>query len=296
MKILILSRGNSYPQRQIKKEAEKLGHEVEIANYKKVNITYENSEDLAKAFRITTETGKDLNEFDYIVPRGPLNYRHIIQMIAKYADIHEIPMLNKYSILNYPIFDKSIQYALLSIAGIPIIPAMVDHEENNFEEISAQYGKPFVYKYTKGATGIHVYKIESQEEMDELPVREKRLKDRWYLAQKFWPAGSDYRVAVIGGKVVGAMKRTAVAKDEFRANFSLGGSVEAAEVTPEMEEIAIKCARATKCDYLGVDIMFWEEKPYVLEVNRYFHFDGFDKSHEDIQIAQILLNYIESSK
>jgi RimK family alpha-L-glutamate ligase len=290
MKILILSRGSSYPQKEIIRAGIAAGHQVDVASYKRLRISF--SKEIP--FEIQTEDGKSFSEYDYIIPRGPLFYNHILQMVSMYAERKGIKMLNFESFNRYPIFDKSVQYALLGRDSLPIIPTSVDTVESNFEELSAKHGNPFVYKYTRGSVGMHVHKIDSQAKLDALPQREERLKQRYYIAQNFWPSGTDYRVIVIGEEVIGAMKRTA-GEGEFRANYSLGGSVEAAEVTEDLRVLALSAAKSCGCDYAGIDIMYWKEKPYVIEVNRVCHFDGFDKAHNS-SVAQKLIKYVESNE
>jgi RimK family alpha-L-glutamate ligase len=295
MKILLLNRGTSYPSHEIIRASEEHGHQIEVSKYDDIKIIYNDLASGKEQVEIFTENGTPLSNFDYVIPRGPLNFRHILQIISLYCKNHQMGMLNWESCYNFPIFDKSVQYALLGSNKLPIISTLIDGRGGDFGKISAILGSPFVYKYTKGAEGKHVYKIESQADLDALPHRDKRLAERFYIAQKFQPARTDYRVIVVGDEVIGAMKRSAAVEGEFRANFSLGGAVEAAEVTEELKAIALNAAKATKCNYLGVDIMYWEEKPYILEVNRYCHFDGFDKAN-NTHVAEFIINFAEKTQ
>jgi ribosomal protein S6--L-glutamate ligase len=99
-----------------------------------------------------------------------------------------------------------------------------------------------------------------------------------FLWQKFLPTRWDIRVIVIDGKVIGAMKRSAVGK-EFRSNYSLGGAVERWELSESDRNLAEKVAKVAGLDYCGVDIMKDEKgQSYVLEVNRQCQFQGFERS------------------
>ncbi|MFA6603168.1 MAG: hypothetical protein WCT01_05215, partial [Candidatus Shapirobacteria bacterium] len=80
--------------------------------------------------------------------------------------------------------------------------------------------------------------------------------------------------------------------EEFRSNYSLGGSVERWELTREDEALAIKAAGAAKLDYVGVDIMKDDGgKSYILEVNRQCQFAGFEKA-TGINVAGAVVEYI----
>lgn len=295
MKVILLNRGTSYPSEQIMKRGTELGHTMEHCFYPDVQIAFKNpyENEKSKQFTITTKDGKDFRDFDAIIPRGPLYYRHIAQMIAMYSDMYGIKMLNQQSLLLYPIFDKTVQYALLAREGLPVVDSMIDDLESNYDRLSSIFGPEFVYKFTKGSEGKAVYKIKSQQDLDNLKLRDERLVQRYYMAQKFQPALVDYRIIVLGDKIVGTMKRSTNKEGEFRTNFSLGGSVEKADISEEVKQIALKATKTCACDYAGVDILFWEDKPYILEVNRYCHFKGFDQAN-NTSVADQVLEYLKN--
>ncbi|SAL01813.1 ATP-grasp domain-containing protein [Caballeronia ptereochthonis] len=78
--------------------------------------------------------------------------------------------------------------------------------------------------------------------------------------------GFDWRVLVIGGQAVAAMKR--VGGEGWIHNFARGARCEPAELTPALAEIAVRATQALGLDYAGVDLIPSEgERPVVLEVN-----------------------------
>jgi RimK family alpha-L-glutamate ligase len=100
-----------------------------------------------------------------------------------------------------------------------------------------------------------------------------------YLWQKCVPNTWDIRVIVLGGKTLGAMKRSAAKKGEFRSNFSLGGAVETWDISDDDKALAEKVAKSCGLDYCGVDIIKdTDGKSYILEVNRQCQFQGFEQS------------------
>lgn len=77
----------------------------------------------------------------------------------------------------------------------------------------------------------------------------------------------DLRLIIVGGQVVGAMKRISAKKDEIRANLSLGGTGEPYTPTDYECEIAKKAAKSVGLSVAGVDIIPSGRSRLVIEVN-----------------------------
>ncbi len=87
------------------------------------------------------------------------------------------------------------------------------------------------------------------------------------LVQSLVPmVGTDLRVLVAGGRIVGAECRVA-APGEWRTNISLGGSRHPAIVTPRARAVALAAARAVGGDFVGVDLVPHDHGYLVIEVN-----------------------------
>lgn len=164
-------------------------------------------------------------------------------------------------------------------------------EDPAFLERVETLGYPIVVKKCFGAFGKDVYLAKNGEELRAL--RDKLIRDP-HLYQKFIPCGaSDLRVITIGGKTVAAMKRTATAAGEFRANAELGGKGERVEITPEIREIAERASRALGLEYAGVDLLRDEKGYLVTEVNSNAHFKLMEET-TGIPIASLYAEYIAS--
>ena len=114
-----------------------------------------------------------------------------------------------------------------------------------------------VYKPVYGFDGNGIYPFKSMSELKE---------DSPYYIQEYVKNNCDYRVFVVGGVAVGAIRRTS---DSFAHNIHQGGFGEALEVIPEeICDIASRAAKAIGIDYCGVDLLPLEDGGYtVLEVN-----------------------------
>lgn len=79
--------------------------------------------------------------------------------------------------------------------------------------------------------------------------------------------GRDIRVYIVGDAILTAMERRAnVESDEFRANFSLGGSAKEHVLTEDELKLAAKVANYIKADFVGIDIIYNNGKPVVNEI------------------------------
>jgi RimK family alpha-L-glutamate ligase len=103
--------------------------------------------------------------------------------------------------------------------------------------------------------------------------------------------GEDIRVLVIGGKVIGAMKRIGP-KGDFRANISNGGTGEKFNITPEIDFIARETARILNLHIAGIDLLFDNDKFVVCEANSAPGFKGFEK-YCGVDIAKVIVEYID---
>ena len=95
-----------------------------------------------------------------------------------------------------------------------------------------------------------------------------------FLFQQYIDAfrGSDLRLQVVGGKVIGAMKRSA-REGEFRANLTLGGSMEKWIPDQKQIDLALAACACLDLDFAGVDLLIdGDGQPLVCEVNSNAHF------------------------
>ncbi|HEX9007811.1 MAG TPA: hypothetical protein VF837_00960, partial [Patescibacteria group bacterium] len=146
-------------------------------------------------------------------------------------------------------------------------------------------------KHERGYQGKSVRKFDNQAQLEKWLNKINEINVGMFLWQKCLPTRWDLRVIVLGGKALGAMKRSAVG-DEFRSNFSLGGAVEAWVLSNEDKLLAEKVAKVCGLDYCGVDIMKDEkDNSYILEVNRQCQYQGFEKS-TGINVAQKVMGML----
>lgn len=177
--------------------------------------------------------------------------------------------------------DKMLTLVALSGTGLRF-PATVSsplmYKENDdpdfLSRVEKELGYPVVVKKVYGSMGSGVYLAKDRKELAALF---QKLRMYPHLYQKFiGKGGEDYRVIVIGGKAVAAMKRKN--EGDFRSNIERGGNGEAAELTKELQFVAERAATALGLDYAGVDILSDGQELYLCEVNSNAFFRGIERA------------------
>jgi RimK family alpha-L-glutamate ligase len=130
---------------------------------------------------------------------------------------------------------------------------------------------PVVVKPRFGSRGEHVFRCDDPESLGSLLGRLR--KSGWFrrqgaLVQELVPpTGSDLRILVAGGRVVGAVRRVAP-PGEWRTNVSLGAVRRRVQPQPAECELAVAAAAAAGADLAGVDLIPTPDGRFeVLEVN-----------------------------
>jgi RimK family alpha-L-glutamate ligase len=154
-------------------------------------------------------------------------------------------------------------------------------------------GWPCVVKVISGSYGEGIYLCENKTSFRKMMEFIGNLDTpKTLLVQEYVDTkpGEDLRVFVVGGKVLGAMKRHAPEGD-FRANISNGGYGEPFEVNSEIDYLAREAARICGLEIAGIDLLFDKDGYTICEANSAPGFEGFEKYCKvDIagQIAQYL--------
>lgn len=173
--------------------------------------------------------------------------------------------------------DKAATHRVLSDAGLPMPRTFVapmtyvsyDSPGGGFLQAAAgALGFPLVCKECFGSLGEQVYLARDEGELFALA---RRMGPRPFLLQEFVrPAGEDYRLYVVGGRVEAAMRRHS--DHDFRANIGAGGTGERYVPTPEEESLARRCCEALGLGFAGIDLLHDAHgRPLVCEVNASAH-------------------------
>lgn len=186
--------------------------------------------------------------------------------------------------------DKAMTSFLLRMHGVATPATWVCESRAQIEAIREQAinnNQQLVLKPLFGSQGQGVRKLLHN---DPLPVPMQQYVDGVYYLQQFIEAADmphDYRVFVVGGRVVAAMKRLG---ESWVNNVASGGRCEAFVPDLQMAELAVNAAKAVDIDYCGVDIIqAINGDYYVLEVNSIPAWRGL-QSVTDFNIAEVLVD------
>jgi RimK family alpha-L-glutamate ligase len=204
-----------------------------------------------------------------------------------------VPCVNS-SVAVETVKDKLRTSQMLSRAGIAIPNTMLVRFPIDDQLVHDNIGFPCVVKLVTGSYGEGVHLCERKRDYKKLMEfidtlgAKKTMIVQEYLGER---VGEDLRVLVIGGKVIGAMKRTAPEGD-FRANITNGGHGEAFAVTEEIDYIARETAKALGLDIAGVDLLFDSRGFRVCEANSNPGFSGFER-YCGVDVADLITEYIK---
>jgi len=288
MKILYLSRSrNDYAQIRFKEEARKKGIGIKAFNY--AHLCFKLDVD---RFDVFAEGGERLKDFDFLILRSPgLTRRYVWQekVLVDWFSKRKKRILNGETLRLFPEdFDKLWQNYLFYQAKIPFVPT----EWFGYSPLLKKKEFPFILKRLVGSLGRDLRLIRGKSELDDFLKFNHPYE---FLTQLFLPTGEDYRLIMLGGEVLGIMKRKAK-KGQIVTNVAAGGKAEKVSFNPELVELAKRVCSLLKCEFAGVDIMYDQKSnPYVLEVNRYPVFKGFEKA-TGINVAQKVIEYLISKR
>ncbi len=259
-----------------------------------------------EGIEITRRTNAEI--FSYLKENGTLSKADLEADFIIYLDkdqyIAEILEKNNYRLFNRAesirlCDDKMLTYLSLLNLGFKMpktisAPLCYDAKKNRafINNLEKELPYPFVSKTNFGSQGKGVALISSR---DELIARENKIAfcPRLYQELVKGEKGVDYRLIVIGGKLVAAMKRKSLNGD-FRSNVALGGEGIATALPPSFETMAIKAASALNLDYCGVDILKNENgEPVLCEVNSNAFIDGIEKATK-VNVASSYIKHIKS--
>jgi len=176
--------------------------------------------------------------------------------------------------------NKFLAQQVLISSGLPCLDTLfVNSAEGLFHAVDRLGGYPVVVKSESGRQGETVQLVQNREQVHQqivpgLAPRNGLMIQRYLPPQK----RRDFRALVVGGRCVAAMELTPV-DGEFRANYHLGAACRAANLSVELQRLAIEATAAAHCDVAGVDLMVdAKHRPVIVEINYSPGFKGLEKA------------------
>jgi [lysine-biosynthesis-protein LysW]--L-2-aminoadipate ligase len=161
-------------------------------------------------------------------------------------------------------------------------------------EVISKIGFPLVLKPIVGSWGRGVFPLRDEEVANMIvEMREgddSPLARIYYVQEMIKRPPRDLRCIVVGDKVIAAIYRYS-AENEWRTNVARGGKAEVAPITNELEDIALKAAKAVGGGIVGIDLMEDEKRGLLVhEVNSTVEFRGASNV-SDTDIAGAIIDY-----
>lgn len=159
---------------------------------------------------------------------------------------------------------------------------------NFLRDIERELCYPFVIKQNKGSFGEQVYLVNDNKQAIETL---KKIGHTEVLFQQYIKnsCGKDYRVYVVGGRVVACALR--YNESDFRSNVASGGKMQMVNLPASYQELAVNACNVLGADFAGVDLLIGDNGPLVCEVNSNAHFTALSKI-TGVNVAKCIAEYI----
>lgn len=286
MRVYILSRDETlYSTKRLVEAATLRGWEVRVIDFLKCSI------EIMKNELKINYLGEELPKPDAIIPRiGASRTFYGTAMVRHFEMMDVFSVSGSLAIKRSR--DKLRSLQILSRKGVDLPKTVFASNLSSAKDVIAlSGGTPLVLKILEGTQGVGVVLVESEKAA-------KSVLDAFYgmevnlLVQEFIEeaGGSDIRAFIVGGEVVGAMKRQG-AEGDFRSNLHQGGTAQAYTLNRKEKATALAAAKAMGLGVCGVDMIPSTRGPLVMEVNSSPGLEGIETS-TSIDIAGKIMDYI----
>jgi ribosomal protein S6--L-glutamate ligase len=289
MRVYVLSRNSSlYSTRRLVEAAKQRDWEVRVIDYLKCSI------EIMKNELKINYLGEELPTPDAIIPRvGASRTFYGAAMVRHFEMMDVFTVTGSLAIKRSR--DKLRSLQILSKNGVDMPKTVFASNKSNAKDVIAlSGGAPLVLKILEGTQGVGVVLVDSEKAaksvLDAFYGMDVNLLVQEYIEEA---GGADIRVFIVGGEIVGAMKRQG-AEGDFRSNLHQGGSASAYKLNRKEKMTALAAAKAMGLGVCGVDMIPSKRGPLVMEVNSSPGLEGIEKS-TGIDIASKIMEYIEKN-
>jgi ribosomal protein S6--L-glutamate ligase len=241
LRIAILSAGDGWHVRDLRRAAAALGHTADALDFRRLSAAVPPAPaPLGDAVLVRT------------MPPGSLE-----QVVFRMDLLHRLQAEGT-RVLNPPraveiCVDKYLTTATLHAAGLPVPATIACQTADAALEAFAALGGDVVVKPLFGSEGRGMVRVSDPEMAWRVFRTLERTAAVLYLQQFIRHPGWDLRVFVLGGRVLAAMRRQAAG--DWRTNVAQGGSARAVRVGPDEERLALRTAAVLGVEVAGIDLL-----------------------------------------
>lgn len=259
------SRGPKFME--LKRAAEQLGVELDLISYDSMH--FETASGRLSFGR------RDINYYDVYFFRSIKDSWEQVNLITNQLDASKIVVDPIIKHGRPSDICKAYQMLTLSQSGVPVPKTIYGSLEYLQNEAIRNFEFPVMIKGSKGDRMSSVYKTSNRtsfnNKIEELKASEANGENR-YMLQEYIRNRENFRVMVVGNKVIGIMRR-ALSEGATRRDI-----FERAELPDNCKQVAINAAKACGIVIGGVDMVLKHgdtNRPFIFEVNKTPCYDRF---------------------
>jgi [lysine-biosynthesis-protein LysW]--L-2-aminoadipate ligase len=259
---------------------------IEAAKKKNIELIVHNVDEIVFDTFTNSET-----KFENVILQRVMSYfksMHITALLEK-ADTKVVNSFNAALICG----NKLLTSITLSKAGVPTPKTLVAFTEESSLKALEKVGYPAILKPVVGSWGRLIAPLKDFDSARAiLETREFMypLYQVFYIQEMMQNLIRDIRCFVIADHAVAAIYRYS-APGEWRTNVAKGGRAEVCPITSEIEDLAVKAAKAVDGAAVGVDMMESPNGLVVHEVNYTTEFKATTES-TGVDIAGLILDFL----
>lgn len=259
-----------------------------FAALEKRGIDYERLDDRTIAFDL--ENPEPWRAFDAVLERS----------ISFTSGLYALRILNAFGVLTVNTAavadvcgDKLTTSTILAQAGVPQPHNIVAFSPEAALEAIEKFGYPVVLKPVVGSWGRLLAKVNDRDAAEAILEHKSMLgsvqHSVFYVQEYIKKPGRDIRAIVVGDEVLTAIYRKS---EHWITNTARGGEGEICKITPEIEELCLRAAKAVGGGLLAVDLV--EHPQRGLLVNEINHTMEFHTAQpiSGIDIAGEIVSYV----
>lgn len=284
MHLVVLASRQGWHTRELTRAIESRGHTGTMAPYEALTASVGARPGLRSG-------GAELDRADAvlarIIPSGSLE-----QIIFRVDALHRleergVPVMNSPRAIERTV-DKFWTSSLLEQCGIPTPDTVVCERPEEAMAAFRDLGDVIV-KPLFGSMGLGMVRVTDEEMAWRVFRTVETIRGVYYLQRTVDHEGRDYRVFVLGDRVLGAIERRA---DGWRTNVARGGHALATRLPDPWCALAVRAAAAVGAEYAGVDLLPGRDgTTYVLEVNGIPGWRGLQEA-TGIDVAGALVDHL----
>jgi ribosomal protein S6--L-glutamate ligase len=289
MQIGVLGNAASWYTRELERAAQLRGHASARVDYRRIVAAVGSQEAW-----ISGDTEFDLAALDALVVRTmpPGSLEQVVFRMDALARLESegTVVLNPPKAIECAV-DKYLTTSKLAAAGLPIPETAVCERADDAMIAFEKLGGDIVVKPIFGSEGRGILRISDVDLAFRTFRTLERIDSVLYLQRFVEHEGFDVRVLVLGGTVIGAMRRHS--PRDFRTNVARSGSAEPHELTSQETEWSLRAAVATGALFAGIDVLYDRSGAgFVLEVNAVPGWRALQKT-TSCDVAELVIRFLE---